>query len=92
MRLIAMILLLGFSGGALAEGDDVPAFEIHQTQFGAARHRLDDHTRVIGWKLADRWYFGRQRGQDSGVAFVWQRDSKHQFSISEDGVRFVRRF
>ncbi len=58
---------------------------------GIARYRLDHKTRVTGWRVAKGWFFGRQRGADSGLTLVWQ-SKQDQLSFSKDGIRFTRRF
>ena len=58
---------------------------------GVAQYRLDHETKVTGWRVAKDWYFGRQRGADSGLTLVWQR-KRDQVSFSKDGIRFTRRF
>lgn len=59
---------------------------------GIHRFHLDAHTEVLGWQVANRWYVGRQRGEDSGLTLVWQRDGRDQLSLSRDGLRVSRRF
>ncbi len=59
---------------------------------GVDRFALDEHTEIIGWQLSQRWYFGRQDGDDSGLTFVWQQNRKQQVSVSKDGLRLTRRF
>lgn len=58
---------------------------------GIANFDLDHETEVTGWQVGERWFFGRQRGLDSGLTLVWQQQS-NQVSVSRDGVRFTRRF
>ena len=58
---------------------------------GIGRFDLDTHTEIIGWQIADKWYFGRQDGMDSGLTLVWQQ-SVHQVSLSKDGLRLTKRF
>lgn len=58
---------------------------------GLARFDLDPHTEILGWQVSDRWYFGRQDGEDSGLTLVWQAEA-NQVSLSKDGVRLTRRF
>ena len=60
-------------------------------QFSNDRHELDGYTRLTGWQISQTWYFGKQRGADSGLGFVWQRDDD-QMSLSTEGLRFTRRF
>ncbi len=58
---------------------------------GIHRFALDGRNEVVGWKLSERWYLGRQRGDDSGLALVWQHDQT-RFSLTPDGVRVSRSF
>jgi hypothetical protein len=58
---------------------------------GIGRFDLDAHTEIIGWRLNDAWYLGRQDGLDSGLTLVWQSEV-NQLSLSKDGVRLTRRF
>lgn len=73
--------------------DNAPASETLNLEYasGITRHRLDNHTKVHGWKLSDAWYFGRQRGDEGGLALVWQ-GNRDQVSITTQGVRLTRRF
>ena len=59
--------------------------------YGITEYRLDHETKVTGWRVAKEWYFGRQRGSDSGLTLVWQ-NKQDQLSLSKDGIRFTRRF
>lgn len=59
--------------------------------FGIHDHPVDAFTEVIGWRLNERWYFGHQDGEDSGITLVWQAE-RDQMSVSKDGIRFTRRF
>jgi hypothetical protein len=69
------------------------SFHTLKPDYSAAinRHRLDSHTRVIGWRFGDSWYFGRQKGGIGGLALVWQGDRK-QMTVSTEGLRLIRRF
>ncbi len=58
---------------------------------GIHDHPVDDFTDVIGWRLNERWFFGHQDGEDSGITLVWQAE-RDQMSLSKDGLRFTRRF
>lgn len=58
---------------------------------GLERFDLDPHTEILGWQVSDRWYFGRQDGEDSGLTLVWQAEAS-QVSFSKDGLRLTRRF
>ena len=59
--------------------------------WGINRFEIDPHTEIVGWRISDAWYFGRQDGLDSGLTLVWQQ-SANQVSLSKDGVRLTRRF
>ncbi|MCR9279256.1 MAG: hypothetical protein NXH85_14930 [Pseudomonadaceae bacterium] len=59
---------------------------------GLVRYQLDHKTAVLGWRVAPRWFLGQQRGDDSGLTLVWQKDGSDQLSLSKDGVRISRRF
>jgi len=58
---------------------------------GFAKHRVDGYTKVIGWQLNDSWYLGRQKGEQSGLALLWQGEH-NQFSLGTNGMRLTRRF
>ena len=58
---------------------------------GINRFQVDGHTEIIGWRLSQALYFGRQDGLDSGLTLVWQQES-NQLSLSKDGLRLTRRF
>ena len=69
-----------------------PAYQLTDSYtFGIYNHPLDDFTAVIGWRLNERWFFGHQDGEDSGLTLVWQAE-RDQMSLSKDGIRFTRRF
>lgn len=90
--LLAGILAFGSAATAIANEDAADSLQFEETfGFDISHHQLDDFTEVTGWKLSQRWYFGRQKGADSGLAFVWQDDAD-QMSISTNGIRFTRRF
>lgn len=58
---------------------------------GIGRFDLDAHTEIIGWRLHEAWYLGRQDGLDSGLTLVWQ-SAANQLSLSKDGLRLTHRF
>ena len=58
---------------------------------GLNRFDLDVETELLGWRLSNSWYFGRQDGLDSGLTFVYQQE-ENQVSVSKDGLRLTRRF
>jgi hypothetical protein len=58
---------------------------------GLNRFDLDAETEMLGWRISNSWYFGRQDGLDSGLTFVYQQE-EHQVSVSKDGLRLTRRF
>ena len=89
---LTIVLLLCLAGPVGADDGVVEEFDMSNVyQFGIDRHELDDYTRVTGWQVADRWYFGKTRGDDSGIGFVWQREAD-QLSVSTGGIRLIRRF
>lgn len=70
----------------------VKEMDIEQTRdFGLQRFQPDTHKQIVGWRLTDRWYLGRQQSRDRGVTLVWQA-STNQVSLSQEGVRLTRRF
>ena len=79
-----------YEEGKLTRATYVPVDE--EYALGIDRFDLDRHTEIIGWRLSDRWYFGRQDGLDSGLTFVWQQNDQQQVSVSKDGIRLTRRF
>lgn len=77
---------------AAAAGSPPPQWHLGKRYaLGVVRYQLDHDTRLMGWQLSDRWYFGRQKGLDSGLTLVWQQ-SANQVSLSKDGLRLTRRF
>ena len=58
---------------------------------GVKKFQVDHATRIIGWRMSKSVYFGQQKGEDSGLTFVWQSD-QNQVSLSKDGLRLTRRF
>ena len=97
-RRLICICLLGASASLLA-GIAVADEPVHTTPIsfdegyplGVAKFELDHATQMTGWQVADSWYFGRQKGEDSGLTLVWQ-GGQDQFSFSKEGLRFTRRF
>ncbi len=72
-----------------------PAIEkVHSYTLGTGRYALDHKTKVTGWRVAERVYFGRAKakGEISGLALVWQRRQDQQMSLSSRGLRFTKRF
>ena len=55
------------------------------------RYQLDSGTRVTGWQLRDDVFFGRSKGDLSGVALIWQRSQTDQLSLSGSGLKLTRR-
>lgn len=99
---MSAILFVGLAGSAVADealkdgdrntGQVMRAVPVDKDYaLGLARFDLDAHTEILGWQVADRWYFGRQDGEDSGLTLVWQAE-ENQVSLSKDGVRLTRRF
>ena len=53
---------------------------------GVRRHELDEQTRLLGWRLNDRWYFGRRKGDDAdALGLIWQKGDT-QISLSPEGI------
>ncbi len=72
--------------------DTLSSVEVRKAYaLGVGRFDIDHHTEIIGWRISDTWYFGRQDGLDSGLTLVWQQE-ENQVSVSKDGVRLTRRF
>jgi hypothetical protein len=85
-------LIAASSAQAIPAGNPPPQWSLSKRYaLGVVRYQLDHDTRLMGWQLSDRWYFGRQKGLDSGLTLVWQR-SANQVSLSKDGLRLTRRF
>ena len=66
-----------------------PRFRLSAANIG--RHQVDQGTRMTGWKFGDDMYFGRSKGDLSGVALIWQRSQTDQVSLSGSGLRLTRR-
>jgi hypothetical protein len=58
---------------------------------GIRRFQMDGGPQLVGWKLSDHWYLGRQRSEGSTLALVWQKD-RTRFSLAPDGVRVTKSF
>ena len=59
---------------------------------GVRRFRLEDGAaRLVGWQLAEHWYFGKRRGDDDGFGLVWQGETT-QIAITEEGINWRHRF
>ncbi len=90
---LTCLLLLSLAGPAGADDGTDSQFKIEDAQrFGITRHQLNHATRVTGWQISQKWYFGQQGGAESGISLVWQRSDDDQMSISTHGIRFTRRF
>ena len=101
--LLGAVALIGLSHGARAEerpnnaGRSAepsslrPVLVDDSYALGLARFDLDAHTEILGWQVSERWYFGRQDGEDSGLTLVWQANL-NQVSLSKEGVRLTHRF
>lgn len=57
---------------------------------GIRRFRLEDGASLVGWKLAEHWYFGKRRGDDDGFGLVWQGEST-QLAFTDEGINWRRR-
>ncbi len=91
MRYVVLVLaIVAFvPAQALEPASDIKLDLSHPN--GVTQYRLDHATKVTGWRVAKDWYFGRQRGSDSGLTLVWQ-SKQNQLSLSKDGIRLTRRF
>lgn len=59
---------------------------------GVRRFRLEDGAaRLVGWQLAEHWYFGKRRGDDDGFGLVWQGETT-QIAITDEGINWRHRF
>ena len=88
--LVLVVVILAFNPAEALE--PLPGNKFESTYpYGIARYGLDHKTKVTGWRVAKNWFFGRQRGPDSGLTLVWQ-GKQDQLSFSKDGIRFTRRF
>lgn len=91
---VLLAVIAAFASGASAAGerDDV-SFQLRHADYamGVRKFRLEDgDSKVVGWRLGQRWYFGRWKGDDKGVGFVWQGEST-QVSITDAGINWRRR-
>ena len=95
MLAAALIALLAafVSGSAAAEEHGAAAFQLDHADYamGVRKFRLEDgDSKVVGWQLGQRWYFGRWKGDDKGVGFVWQGEMT-QVAITDAGINWRRR-
>jgi len=66
--------------------------EMREYAAGVRRHELDGQTRLLGWRLNERWYLGRRKGDDSdALGLIWQKGDT-QFSISPEGIGWRYQF
>lgn len=90
---VLAVLAAFISGASMAgEGDDV-AYQLRHADYamGVRKYRLEGgDSKVVGWQLGRRWYFGRWKGDDKGVGFVWQGELT-QVSITDNGINWRRR-
>ncbi|MGI9327113.1 MAG: hypothetical protein ACR2PZ_17980 [Pseudomonadales bacterium] len=86
---ISALALEPSSMSATADGFNVRLGKAYA--LGVNHYHLDHETKVTGWRVGERWFFGRQRGMDSGLTLVWQKQA-NQVSVSKDGLRLTRRF
>ena len=83
---------IGLSTGRRIDTSNADVTEFARTfLWGVGEHETDDFTTMTGWRFGKSWYFGHQDGEDSGISLLWQRDST-QMSISQEGIRYTRRF
>ncbi|MEZ5556939.1 MAG: hypothetical protein R3E86_00110 [Pseudomonadales bacterium] len=95
--LLAALALTPSAHAGSEGGDNHPAAHLYLPELnesyalGINEIRSDDFTKITGWRLSTSWYFGHWDGEDSAIAFVWQK--KHdQMSFSTEGIRYTRRF
>jgi hypothetical protein len=87
-----LVMSIGSEFGHTEEDQRLVTMELGKSYaVGIHRFKLDHRTEVLGWRLSEKWYFGRQRGDDSGLTLVWQQQ-RNQVSLSRDGVRVTHRF
>ena len=94
MRVLLVVIAASISGLCAAEDNDELSFRPAHADYavGVRRFRFkDDASRIIGWQLADHWYFGKWSGDDSGFGFVWHGQS-NQVGISDEGISWRLRF
>jgi len=68
-----------------------PQHHFRLSSSGLNRHQVDQGTRMTGWKLGDEVFFGKSKGDLSGVALIWQRSQTDQVSLSGSGLKLTRR-
>ncbi len=91
MRYVLFILLI-FAFDPLMALEPASRIKLESNPLiGITHYQLDHKTKVTGWRVAKGWYFGRQKGEDSGLTLVWQR-KQDQLSLSREGIRITRRF
>ena len=77
----------------LSLGSDTSLQPAHaEYALGVRRFRLEDGAaRLVGWQLAEHWYFGKRRGDDDGFGLVWQGKTT-QVAITDEGINWRHRF
>ena len=77
------------TGASAAE----PRFDLNQIEYAAGVHGygLDEDTRVIGWQLTDKLYFGRRQGQNDDFGIVFKQGDT-QYSFTEHGIGWRHSF
>ncbi len=91
MRYVVLILAI-FVFAPVQALEPATGMKLESNQpYGISQYKLDHKTKITGWRVAKSWYFGRQRGADSGLTLVWQR-KQDQLSFSKDGIRLTHVF
>ena len=76
---------------AAAEDGERLRVDVKQTYgSGVVTYQIDRNTQLTGWRMSDRWFFGRVRSDDTDFGFVWQGKA-NQFVIDKEGLRWSRR-
>jgi hypothetical protein len=57
--------------------------------FGVHRHRIPGG-RLYGWKLNDRWTFGRFKGENDEVGFGLELNQRDRLEFTTGGLRWRR--
>ncbi len=86
-----VVLMLGAAMATLAHAEERDAFAFGAQRFvgGVLDQDVDHATRVVGWKLSDRVFFGRRSGDIDDFGFVLH-DGDTQWSFTESGLGWRR--
>lgn len=69
--------------------DDEFKFDAQRYAAGVTELDVDHVTRMTGWRLSDRVYFGRRSGDVDDFGFVLH-DGDTQWSFTQDGIGWRR--